>query len=86
MHSVLRSTFRPIEVASRNAAALLISGVARRFGVDDVRDRIEARPPREQAVIVGGTLGFLFLLSLLAAQFGWVGMLIFFLAVIVVAR
>jgi hypothetical protein len=86
MTQTLRRTFTPLGVAARNATALVVSGVARRFGLGDVRDRIAALPVGEQTLIVGGVLGLLFLLSLFAAQFGVVGMLIFFLGIILIAR
>jgi hypothetical protein len=54
--------------------------------VQDVRDRIEALSFRDQLLVTGGVLGLLFLLSLFAAQFGLVGMLVFFLCVILIAR
>lgn len=86
MTQTLRRTLAPLGVAARNASALVVSGVARRLGVRDVRDRIEALPAGEQALVVGGVLGLLFLISLFAAQFGVVGMLLFFLAVVLIAR
>lgn len=86
MAGTLKQALNPIGSASRNVVALLVSGAARRIGVDDARDRIAALGFRDQALVVGGTLGLLLLLSLFAAQFGIVGMLLFFLAIIVIAR
>lgn len=86
MTQILRQTFVPLANAGRNVTALMISGVARKFGIQDLRERIEKRPVLEQAVIVFATLGLLFLSCLLAAQFGIIGMLLLFLAIIVIAR
>ncbi|EEW25802.1 hypothetical protein [Rhodobacter ferrooxidans] len=44
--------------------------------------RLKALPQRSQALIVGCVLLLLFVTSLIAAEFGWIGMLVFFLAVI----
>jgi hypothetical protein len=70
----------------RNVAATLIAGVWRRHGVRDVRDRLAALPARDEAAVVGGVLLLLALLALAAAQFGPVGLLVYFLAVILVAN
>ena len=86
MPETLRRTFAPLGAAALNATALVVAGVARRFGVQDVRDRLEALPLRDQALVTGGVLGLLFLVSLFAAQFGLAGMLVFFLCVILIAR
>jgi hypothetical protein len=86
MSETLRRTLAPLGAAALNVTALVVAGVARRFGVQDVRDRIEALSLRDQTLVTGGVLGLLFLLSLFAAQFGVVGMLVFFLGVILIAR
>jgi hypothetical protein len=70
----------------RAVVAALLSGLVSRLGVEEIEARLAARPPREQVLLVGGVLALLFLLSLLAAQAGWVGMLGFWLAVILIAR
>jgi hypothetical protein len=70
----------------RTVAAVLIAGVWRRRGVAEVRDRLAALPAREEAVVVGGVLLLLALLALAAAQFGPVGILLYLLAVVVVAN
>lgn len=70
----------------RNASAALISGVWRKTSVSEVRDRIAGLPVRDQVLVVGGVLMALLLLSLLAAQFGIVGMLVFWLAVVLVVN
>ncbi len=70
----------------RNAAAALVAGVWRKASVAEVRDRLAALPVRDQVAIVGGILTALLLLSLLAAQFGIVGMLVFWLTVVVIVN
>jgi hypothetical protein len=70
----------------RNVAATLIAGVWRRRGVRDVRDRLAALPARDEAAVVGGVLLLLALLAVAAAQFGPVGLLVYLLAVILVAN
>jgi len=86
MAGALKHALSPIASASLNVVALLVSGVARRIGIEDARDRIAALGQRDQALVVGGTLGLLFLLSLFAAQFGVIGLLVYALAIIVIAR
>lgn len=70
----------------RAVAATLISGVWRRRTAGEVRDRLAAMPPREEALVVGGVLALLFLLALIAAQFGPVGLVLYLLAVVLVAN
>ncbi len=70
----------------RNVTVALLSGWLTRRSYEEVESRLLARPVREQALIVAGTLGALFLLALLAAQAGFVGMCLYGLAVILVAR
>ena len=70
----------------RNVAAALIAGVWRRRSIREVRDSLAALPAREEAAVVGGVLAALFLLALLAAQFGPVGLLLYFLAVVLIVN
>lgn len=69
----------------RTVAAALIAGVSRRPAFE-VEDRLSRRPLAEQSLLVGATLAALFLVSLLFAQLGWIGMLIFLLLVVLVVR
>ena len=68
----------------RRVAATLIAGVRRRGDVAETEDRLRALSPRMQAAITGGTLAGLFAASLLAAQFGLLGMALFLLAVVLI--
>lgn len=81
-----RSIVQPAARACRTVALGVISGIYRRLGHDEIEARIAARPQREQALIVGLTLCGLALTSLLFAQFGVIGMLVFLLLVIFVVN
>ncbi len=70
----------------RAVAATLIAGVWRRHDVAEVRDRLAAMPARDEALVVGGVILLLALLALAAAQFGPVGLLVYLLAVVLVAN
>lgn len=70
----------------RTVAVAVIAGVWRRESIEEVQARILALPPREQALVTAGVLGALFLLSLIAAQFGWVAMMAYWLVVILVVN
>ena len=71
---------------SRRVAAALIAGVWRKRSVREVDAWIRRRPGRDQVMITGGVLAALLALSVVAAQFGWVGMLVFWLLVIVIVN
>ncbi len=71
---------------ARSVSATLIAGLWRRMTSEQVEARLKALPAREQAGLVGGVLGLLFLCSLFAAQFGILGMLAFWLVVIVLVN
>ncbi|MEM1065249.1 MAG: hypothetical protein AAF771_05890 [Pseudomonadota bacterium] len=70
----------------RGSASAIIAGLYRRKSISEINALLAARPAGEQAVIVGGVLAGLLVLSLLSAQFGWIGLLLFWLAVIVVVN
>jgi hypothetical protein len=70
----------------RAVTATLIAGVWRRRTVHEVRDRLAALPARDEALVIGGVLLVLFLLALAAAQFGPIGILLYLLAVILIAK
>ncbi|MEL7098883.1 MAG: hypothetical protein AAGM84_08655 [Pseudomonadota bacterium] len=69
----------------RDVAAALIAGLSRRE-IAEVSARIDAAPALQQRGIVFGTLGGLMGASLLAAQFGLLGLCIFWLTVIWLVR
>lgn len=66
----------------RKVAIVVIAGVCRWRSPEEVSAAIEARPLAQQATITVGVLAILFACSLVAAQFGWIGMLVFWLVVI----
>lgn len=70
----------------RDVAVLVISGIYRSSSVKDINAAIKSRPVREQVLITCGVLATLFLLSLAAAQVGWIAMLLFWLAVILIVN
>jgi hypothetical protein len=70
----------------RSVAATVIAGAWRRKSVHEVRDRLAALPARDEALVIGGVLLMLFLLALFAGQFGPLGLLVYLLAVIVIAN
>lgn len=80
------SLVRHAGLACRSVAVALLSGWLTGRDFAEVESRLAARPAGEQAAIVGAVLAALFLLALLAAQAGIVGLLIYGLAVVVVAR
>ncbi|MFO7757585.1 MAG: hypothetical protein R6V26_03750 [Roseovarius sp.] len=70
----------------RRVAATLIAGLWPGRSLRDVDDALSARPPRQQAVITGGVLLCLVLAGFFAAQFGWIGILVFWMVVILIAH
>jgi hypothetical protein len=70
----------------RNVAAALIAGVWRRRSIREVRDRLAALPARDEAAVVAGVLAALFLVAVLAAQFGPIGLLVYLLAVVLIVN
>ncbi|MEL7260166.1 MAG: hypothetical protein AAGK69_02240 [Pseudomonadota bacterium] len=70
----------------RDVAAALIAGCWPGRGFADVVTRIDAARPSVQKQIVFGTLAALFVISLGAAQFGILGLCVFWLIVIWLIR
>ena len=73
-------------VRCRDVAAALIASLWRGHATDDVVALIEREPLPRQRGIVFGTLTALFLLSIGAAQFGLIGMCLFWIGVILLIR
>jgi hypothetical protein len=84
MAYTLVSMLSAIGRRARIVAATLIAGLWPGRDAPEIACRISSLPRGQQAAVVGGVLGFLFLLSLFAAQFGLLGMAVFFMTVIVV--
>lgn len=92
MGGLLDEILRALWQSSRRVALAILAGLARWARIARWRDpaeleaRILALPPRDQAVIVGAVLGGLFLVSLILAHWGAVGMLGFLLLVILLVN
>jgi hypothetical protein len=86
MATTLQQTSRKIGQLGRTVAALLIAGVFRSRPFAEVEQDLRNKPLRQQATITLGVLGLLFGLSVCAAQFGWIGLLAFWLAIVVLVN
>lgn len=86
MGDPIRQFTAPVAQTCRNVALGLIAGLDRSRSVEDVDAALARRSGPEQAVIVGGVLALLLLFSFVASQFGWIGLLLYWLAVIVVVN
>ncbi len=76
----------PVGRHCRRVAAALIGALWPGKTSVGIEDAIAQLSLRTQVAVVGGVLGLLFLLSLFAAQFGFIGLAIFFGVVILVIR
>lgn len=70
----------------RPVVAALLSRVWPRLDQAAVEARLAGLSPRDEAAVTVAVLLILFLAALFAAQFGWLGMGVYFLAVIWLAR
>lgn len=70
----------------RRSAVTLIAGVCRWRSIGEINDWMLASPVRKQALVTTSVLGAVLAVSLLAAQFGWIGMLVFFLAIVLIVN
>jgi len=86
MATLPKSAIEHFGTTTRRVAAALIAGVCRSQSIESIEERLGRCPKTEQRIIVAAVLGAVFLLSLLAAQFGWIAMLGFWLIVIVVVN
>ena len=86
MNASTPSIVRQAGLLCRNVAVALLSGWLTGRDFADVEARLADRPLAEQTILVGAVLAALFLLALLAAQAGIVGLCIYGLAVVIVAR
>ncbi|MEM8592355.1 MAG: hypothetical protein AAGF13_07490 [Pseudomonadota bacterium] len=74
----------PLTQLGRACRRVAVGLVARAWPgetLTSVEARVAAMPLRHQAVIVGSVLALLFALLIVALQFGWTGMLVFFVLV-----
>lgn len=72
----------PVARRCRDVAVMVIASLWRGRDFDEIEARLAELPLRRQFGLVGGVLGLLFLLSLFAAQFGLLGMAIYFFIVV----
>ena len=70
----------------RTVAVAIINGFRRKLSFDETEARIVALPLKEQVLLTGLVLSGLFCLSLIAAQFGLIGLAVFWLGVILLIR
>jgi hypothetical protein len=70
----------------RRVAALVMARLVPGRSVPDVLDQIAAMPVARQTGLVGAVLAVLFALALVAAQFGPLGLAVYFGAVILLVR
>lgn len=70
----------------RGIAVSLIAGVCRWRSFEEVNDAFKARPVSNQAMITAGVIATLFGLSFAAGYFGWIGLLVFWMAVIILVN
>ncbi|MFN3642193.1 MAG: hypothetical protein ACK4TB_04630 [Gemmobacter sp.] len=80
------SPLAPIARVCRVVASAILAGFRRGLDADAVEARLSRLPRQDQVAIVGATLAGLFLTSVIAAQFGLPGILVFMLAVIALVR
>ncbi|MEM8581947.1 MAG: hypothetical protein AAGF50_12195 [Pseudomonadota bacterium] len=70
----------------RVGVSALIAGFWRSRSIKQIEANLQARSSLQQAAIVAAVLSLLLALSLFAAQFGWIGTLVFWLAIIVIVN
>lgn len=70
----------------RRVAVAILAGLLRRRSEEDIEARLTQRPMHEQVVIVTAVLAGLLFTSLLFANAGVIGLLVFFLLVIIVVK
>lgn len=86
MSQVVRQVLFRSGTLCRRGASTLIAGLWPGHSLHEVDDALAALPVRQQAMITSGVFLGLVLAGFFAAQFGWIGILMFWLAVILIAR
>lgn len=77
-----RTVVLPLARRSRQVAVTLIAGLWRTRTAEEIDAMLASLSEGRQTAVIAGVLGFLFLLSLFAAQFGLLGLAVFWLAVV----
>lgn len=70
----------------RTCAACIIAGLWPRRSLKDVEARLAACSAGQQVAITGGVFFLLVLLGFFAAQFGWIGVLLYWMSIILIVR
>ena len=70
----------------RTCAACIIAGLWPQHSLSDVEARLAACSSGQQVAITGGVLFLLVLLGFFAAQFGWIGVLLYWMSIILIVR
>jgi hypothetical protein len=86
MTQVVRQVLLRGGTLCRRGAATLIAGLWPGRSLREVDDALAARPARQQAAITSGVFLCVVLAGFFAAQFGWIGILVFWMLVILIAR
>lgn len=86
MAKVSHSIVLRIANLCRSVAVALIAGVCRWYSIDAVNDWVKSRTLIQQFLITFFVLLLLFGFSVFSAYFGWVGLLVFWLLVVLVVN
>ncbi len=86
LSATLRALLCGLWRSCRTVSALLISGLWRRRSFAETERWLDRLPPGRHGAVVAATLGALVGGAFLAAHAGVVGLLVYLLAVIVIAR
>ena len=70
----------------RDVAVTVIAGIYRSRPIAEINRAVKSRPVSHQALITLMVLGALLGFSLIAAQIGWVAMLLYWFAVIILVN
>jgi len=70
----------------RTCAACIIAGLWPRHSLAEVEARLAACSARQQIAITSGVLFLLISLGFFAAQFGWIGILLYWMSIILIIR
>ncbi|MEX5729025.1 hypothetical protein Ga0609869_002378 [Rhodovulum iodosum] len=80
------TVLRMLARRARHVAVMILAGFMRRRRAEDIQARLTEQPPRVQALIVAAVLLGLFSTSMLFAQAGVIGLLVFFLLIILLVK
>ena len=81
-----RQYLSSIASRGRDSAIVVISRLWPDEDFSSIEARLDRQPPRVQVEITLGILGYLFLLALFAGQFGPLGLMLYFAAVLITIR